>query len=86
MRKGSGVSGCRETVINGENGILVSAHDAKALASAFRKLISDPKLRQHMGKAGRKIAVNQFAIGIVIQKTFAVYQDLIGSFDIQPRR
>ena len=80
------VSGCRETVINGENGILVPAHDAKALASSFRKLISDPKLRQHMGKAGRKMAVNQFSIGIVIQKTFAVYQDLIGSFDIQPRR
>jgi glycosyltransferase involved in cell wall biosynthesis len=76
------VSGCRDTVINGENGILVPAHDSKALASAFRKLIPDPQLRQRMGKAGREIAVNEFSIEIVIKKTFAVYQDLSRSFNM----
>ena len=78
------VSGCRDTVINGENGILVPSHDSKALAVAFRRLISNPQLRQHMGEAGRQIAVNEFSIEIVIQKTFAVYQDLSRSFSIQP--
>ena len=75
------VSGCRDTIINDENGILVPPRDSKALASAFRKLISDPQLRKRMGKAGRKIAVNEFSIEIVIQKTFTVYQDLSKSFN-----
>ncbi len=78
------VSGCRDTIINDENGILVPPRDSKALASAFRKLISDPQLRKRMGKAGRKIAVNEFSIEIVIQKTFTVYQDLSKSFNTQP--
>ena len=70
------VSGCRDTIVDGKNGILVPAQDSKALANAFRKLISDPQLRQRMGKAGRETAVNEFSIEIVIQKTFSVYQDL----------
>jgi glycosyltransferase involved in cell wall biosynthesis len=73
------VSGCKETVREGENGFLVPVKNSKALAEAFIKLISDKQLRQSMGNAGREMAVKEFSIQIVIEQTFEVYQDLLKS-------
>ena len=41
--------GCREIVRDGENGLLVPARDAAALAAAIRRLLDDPGLRSRMG-------------------------------------
>ena len=71
------VSGCKETVRDGENGFLVPAKNPKALADAFIKLISDKQLRQRMGEAGREMAIKEFSIQMVIKKTFVVYKDLL---------
>lgn len=54
--------GCRETVIDGENGILVPPRDAAALARAMLKLIETPGLAVHMGKAGRRLAEDKFDV------------------------
>ena len=43
------VPGCRETVIDGVNGLLVPARDAKALAEAMERMIERPQLRREMG-------------------------------------
>jgi glycosyltransferase involved in cell wall biosynthesis len=56
------VPGCRETVIDGENGYLVSANDPAALAVAMEKFIQQPKLIQRMGMAGRKMAEERFDV------------------------
>ena len=62
---------------DGENGFLVPVKNSRALAEAFIKLISNKQLRQRMGNAGRKMAIKEFSIQIVIEQTFAVYQDLL---------
>tara|TARA_B100001123_G_scaffold110276_2_gene128292 strand:- start:845 stop:1276 length:432 start_codon:yes stop_codon:yes gene_type:complete len=78
------VSGCKETVRDGENGFLVPVKNSRALADAFIKLISNKQLRQRMGNAGRKMAIKEFSIQIVIEQTFAVYQDLLKPLKMQP--
>jgi glycosyltransferase involved in cell wall biosynthesis len=44
------VAGCRETVIHGQNGLLVSARDAAALEDAMRFLADRPDARLAMGR------------------------------------
>ncbi len=43
--------GCRETVIRGENGILVPPRDPKAVAAAMQRFLDEPLLAEQMGKA-----------------------------------
>ncbi len=54
--------GCRETVIDGKNGFLVPARDAKALADAMERFILQPELVERMGKASRLIAEERFDV------------------------
>ncbi|KFL26631.1 hypothetical protein JP74_12920 [Devosia sp. 17-2-E-8] len=52
--------GCRETVEDGVNGILVSVKDVQALADAMKRLASDASLRHLMGQASRARAVAKY--------------------------
>lgn len=54
--------GCRETVIDGENGFLVPVRDAEALATAMERFILNPSLIEKMGKASRRIAEERFDV------------------------
>ncbi len=47
------VGGVRETLKDGQTGILVPRDDIEALAAAMLKLAADPDLRMRMGQAGR---------------------------------
>lgn len=69
--------GCRDTVINGENGIIIPTKDAGALAAALKKLIDDPKLRQSMGRNAREFAVRKFDIKDVVKVHLEVYQSVL---------
>lgn len=70
------IAGCRGLVQDGVNGLLVPVRDAQALAEALLRLISDRELRLTMGVAGREIVLNEFDEKIVLDKTFAVYQEI----------
>jgi glycosyltransferase involved in cell wall biosynthesis len=48
------VGGVRETLLDGETGILVPSEDPKALAKAMIKLAANTEMRERMGSAGRK--------------------------------
>jgi glycosyltransferase involved in cell wall biosynthesis len=65
--------GCREVVHAGENGLIVPTHDEQALAHALKKLILDPKLRKKMGKEGRAIALRDYSLSIILEKTLSLY-------------
>jgi len=69
------VPGCREIVLNGENGILIPPQNPQALAEAIRQLIEDPALRQKMGETGRRIAISEFSSKKVIGETLALYKN-----------
>ena len=65
--------GCRECVIDGDNGYLVPIKDSKSIATSLKKLIDSKDLRLRMGKRSRELAVRDFSIDSVIEKTFAIY-------------
>ena len=57
--------GCRETVKDGENGLLIPVKDAEALMLAMEKLILSPELVREMGTKGRIVAEKRFDVRIV---------------------
>ena len=56
------VPGCRDVVTHELNGLLVPPRDTQALANAIEKLLNDTSLRDTMGNAGRKIALEKFSL------------------------
>ena len=56
------VPGCRETVINEENGFLVPAKSVVALVEAMQRFIKEPDLAFRMGLRGRQIAEEKFDV------------------------
>lgn len=59
--------GCRETVIDGENGFLVPVKSVDALVDAMLKFIEDPTLAQRMGQRSRQIAEEKYDVHKVNQ-------------------
>ena len=69
------VPGCRETVVEGENGFLVPARNIAALSAAMERLIRSPDLLAPMGRRSREIAVERFdvkKVNAVILKTMGL--------------
>lgn len=60
--------GCKETVIEGENGFLVPVKAIKELAQAMEKFIEQPNLIKSMGEASHKIAIEKFDVHKVNEK------------------
>ncbi|MDC7812591.1 sugar transferase [Sphingomonas koreensis] len=54
--------GCRETVVPGENGLLVPPRDAPALARAMEQLAGDPERVRSMGAHSRQLAQQRFRV------------------------
>ena len=73
----SDVSGCRQTVINGQNGFLVPAKDSRALAEKIAQLIDDPQLARRFGAAGRALAEERFDVNKVIARLRTCYAELL---------
>ena len=69
--------GCKETVIDGENGFLIQPKDVDALTEKLDILLGDAELRQKMGKAARAYAEKYFDIQVVIERHLSIYNELV---------
>lgn len=69
------VPGCRDAIEPNVTGLLCNVRDVKSLAEQIEKLILDKELRNRMGKAGRKLAENEFDIQKVVEKHFEIYEN-----------
>lgn len=54
--------GCRETVLEGENGYLVRPRDVESLVAALRKMCREPHRLAEMGAVSRKLAEERFDV------------------------
>jgi glycosyltransferase involved in cell wall biosynthesis len=54
--------GCRETVVNGDNGYLVPVKSVEALVSAIEIFLQEPELVRRMGLRGRKLAEAKYDV------------------------
>lgn len=73
------IPGCRQVVIEGQNGFLVPTNDPHALADALKRLASDPILRGRMGEASRQLVLKKFTQAQVNARTLQVYQQVRGA-------
>lgn len=74
----SDVTGCREVVEDGVNGLLVPLNDAGKVAQALAQLAGDPALRAAMGAAGRARFEARFTESAVQDTVRGLYVRLIG--------
>jgi glycosyltransferase involved in cell wall biosynthesis len=64
--------GCRDTVIDGESGLIVPVRDARALAAAMIRLAASPTLLARLAAAGRARAVELYDAHEVAASVLAV--------------
>ncbi len=71
------VTGCRDAVRHGDNGLLVPVKDAHALAGAMQALLMDAEAQQRMGARGRARVLEEFSLEQVSNATFDVYRQAL---------
>lgn len=71
------IRGCRQAVVDGENGLLVPVRDDQALARAILELLGDKDLARRMGRRGRAIAEERFDEQLVFRRVKEAYQRLL---------
>lgn len=70
--------GCRDTVIDGESGLLIPPKDAPALAAAIASVIGDRARAAAMGLRARRLAEERFSLHDVVDRHFELYEWLRG--------
>ena len=71
------VPGCRESIENGRNGLLVEPRDSVVLAKALITLLDNDDMRRAMADEGRHRVENEFSSEIINAQTLAVYQQVL---------
>jgi len=67
------VGGLPEAVRDGVTGRLVPAGRPEALARAMSELVADPLLRGRMGRAGRRLAEEEFSLAVMARRHEEVF-------------
>lgn len=65
----SDIMGCREAVVHGQTGLLVTKGDSLKLADSLKLLIFDSNLRKKMSEQGRKRVELEFSQEIIFKQT-----------------
>lgn len=71
------VDGTPEVIVNGKTGLTVPAGEPSALATAICRLLRETDLRQTMGIAGRRWAIENFTQKMQLDKTQELYVSLL---------
>jgi glycosyltransferase involved in cell wall biosynthesis len=66
-------------ITEGETGFLTPVGDVSALAAAMEKLLADPALRQRLGQAGRRCAVERFSFAAAGRIFLEKYDEFFAS-------
>lgn len=70
------IRGCREAIVHGETGLIVSPQNSDKLVEALGTLFKDSELRQKYGKAGRQRVEVEYDERLVFQRLAQWYQEL----------
>lgn len=85
---GTAVGGLLDTVVDGVTGLLVPPGEPLDVAAAVNRLLTDPRRRQEMGKAGRERAELLYGWNSVARRTEESYHRTLaarrGSAGMQP--
>ena len=68
------VGGIRETVVDGETGLVVPTGDPPALAAAIRRLLEDRPAAEAMAAEAKRRVRDRFSIERMVEATLALYR------------
>jgi N-acetyl-alpha-D-glucosaminyl L-malate synthase BshA len=71
--------GLPEVVADGECGLLFPVGDVEAMTAGAAALLGDEPRRRAMGEAGRRRAVEQFAVDTVVARYRGLYEDVLAT-------
>ena len=74
---GTDVGGLPEVIVDKETGFIVPVDDLDQLTMAISTLLSNPKLRQRMGEAGKTCVHACFSTEIMAKRTMALYENIL---------
>lgn len=74
---GPQTGGIAETVVDGENGLLVPPGDAHAFAGVVQRLLGNEPLRTRMGEAARQRIVEHYTIETHVERIHTLYRDVL---------
>ena len=70
--------GIKEIIDHEKSGLLIQPDDPEALASAIERFYLNPDLKKKYGVAGRKRLEDKFSLHQNVERTEAVYRELLG--------
>jgi glycosyltransferase involved in cell wall biosynthesis len=73
----SEVGGVPDLVVDGVTGYLVPPNQVGSLADRLERLLTDPELRQRMGKAGKEKMGSEFSVETMVARMTRVYEKII---------
>jgi glycosyltransferase involved in cell wall biosynthesis len=68
------VGGIRETVVDGETGLLVPPRDPAALAAAIRRLLDDRDLARRLAEEARRRVRERYSEQRMVELTLGLYE------------
>jgi glycosyltransferase involved in cell wall biosynthesis len=71
------VGGTPEALVDGVTGLLVPPADTTALAAAIVRLLNDPPLAAHLGRAARMRIADAYSVKRMVRATEDVYHELL---------
>ncbi len=71
------IPGVREMIEDGREGLLADPVNPRDLADKIQRLVSDPALRDEMGRRGREKVLTSFTLETVTDQVVSVYQDVL---------
>ena len=71
--------GIPDKVVEGETGLLAEPGDVTGLAEKLRQMVAAPEAARAMGARGRERARERFAWPALVERTIALYHELIGA-------
>jgi glycosyltransferase involved in cell wall biosynthesis len=76
---GSDLEGHPEVVLPGRTGFLFKPRDVRDIAEAILNLAGDPERARAMGRAGRELALREFATSVRVERTETLYRRLLAA-------
>jgi glycosyltransferase involved in cell wall biosynthesis len=75
----SSVGGIPETIVDGDNGLLVPPRDEQALAGALQQVLGDAALRERLAERARATIEQHYSTEVVCGQLSALYRELAGT-------
>jgi glycosyltransferase involved in cell wall biosynthesis len=75
----SAIGGTDELIEHGDSGVLVPPGDARALASALRRLVGDDGTRARLGARARQRAQDDFSVTTTSRAVTRIYEEVLAN-------